>query len=240
MPRGFRKDGTNLGFKKGHKINTGKKRTNESKIKMSKSQKKRFESKEERDKISKRNSGRKRSEKAKKETSESLKRHYKNNPMPESRKKKIRDSQKGIKRPNISGKNHYLWKVERPKCQDCRKELGSFKNKYCKKCASKGERNSMWIDGRSSEPYSINWTETLRRSIRERDGYICQMPGCNKQQGDKAFDVHHIDYNKENCNPKNLITLCHSCHSKTNNKNRDYWIQLFQNLIVMHYEEIID
>jgi len=45
-----------------------------------------------------------------------------------------------------------------------------------------------------------NWTETLRRSIRERDGYICQMPGCNKQQGDKAFDVHHIDYNKENCN----------------------------------------
>lgn len=37
---------------------------------------------------------------------------------------------------------------------------------------------------------------------------------------------NHIDYNKKNCNPKNLITLCRKCHSKTNS-NRDYWINYF-------------
>ena len=35
--------------------------------------------------------------------------------------------------------------------------------------------------------------------------------------------IHHIDYDKKNNNPENLITLCNSCHTKTNIKNRDYW-----------------
>lgn len=73
--------------------------------------------------------------------------------------------------------------------------------------------------------YSIDWTETLRISIRQRDRYTCKL--CGKQQGDKAFSVHHIDYNKENCNPENLITLCQKCHSKTN-YNREYWIDYFK------------
>lgn len=38
--------------------------------------------------------------------------------------------------------------------------------------------------------------------------------------------VHHIDYNKLNCNPNNLITLCKSCHMKTN-FNREYWLDYF-------------
>jgi 5-methylcytosine-specific restriction endonuclease McrA len=66
----------------------------------------------------------------------------------------------------------------------------------------------------SFEPYSVDWTTTLKISIRQRDRYTCQI--CGKQQGDNAFSVHHIDYNKQNCNPENLITLCNSCHSKTN------------------------
>lgn len=90
-----------------------------------------------------------------------------------------------------------------------------------------GEKNPMWKDGISFETYSINWTNTLKRSIRERDKYICQL--CNEQQNDKAFDVHHIDYDKKNCNPDNLITLCRSCHMKTNNK-RDRWTEFFKKL----------
>ena len=39
--------------------------------------------------------------------------------------------------------------------------------------------------------YTIDWTETLRRSIRERDKYICQI--CNKQQEDYSHSVHHIN-----------------------------------------------
>jgi len=83
-----------------------------------------------------------------------------------------------------------------------------------------------WQGGISYEPYSTDWTETLRTSIRERDNYTCQMPGCNKKQGDRAHDVHHIDYDKKNCDTKNLITLCCGCHRKTN-YNRKNWTNLF-------------
>jgi 5-methylcytosine-specific restriction endonuclease McrA len=80
----------------------------------------------------------------------------------------------------------------------------------------------------SFEPYSVDWTTTLKISIRQRDRYTCQI--CGKQQGDNAFSVHHIDYNKQNCNPENLITLCNSCHSKTN-YNRKEWIEYFNCVI---------
>jgi hypothetical protein len=40
---------------------------------------------------------------------------------------------------------------------------------------------------------------------------------------------NHIDYNKKNCNPNNLISLCNSCHSKTN-FDRKYWINYFLNI----------
>jgi len=85
----------------------------------------------------------------------------------------------------------------------------------------KGKNNPNWKGGISFEPYSKNWTETLKRSIRERDGYTCRLCGHYP-----AFDIHHKDYDKLNCNPDNLITLCHSCHSKTNG-DREYWIKYF-------------
>src|SRR3990167_420114 len=76
----------------------------------------------------------------------------------------------------------------------------------------RGIKNGMWQGGKSFESYTIDWTNTLRRSIRERDYYTCQM--CKEPQGDVALDVHHINYDKKNCNPNNLITLCRGCHIK--------------------------
>jgi len=83
-----------------------------------------------------------------------------------------------------------------------------------------GKKNPNWDGGKSFEPYSVDWTKTLRRSIRERDNYICQL--CS-QYGNI---VHHKNYNKKDCNPNNLITLCRKCHSKTNN-NKRYWLNYF-------------
>lgn len=88
----------------------------------------------------------------------------------------------------------------------------------------KGKEHYNWQGGKSFEPYSIDWTETLKRSIRERDNYVCQL--CS-QYGNA---VHHIDYDKKNCNPDNLINLCKKCNSKVN-KNRNYWTNYFQNLM---------
>jgi hypothetical protein len=86
------------------------------------------------------------------------------------------------------------------------------------------EKHWNWQGGISLEPYSVNWKETLRRSIRERDAYVCKI--CGLPQGDIAHDVHHIDYDKKNCDPNNLITLCHGCHTKTS-FNREYWKKLW-------------
>lgn len=76
-----------------------------------------------------------------------------------------------------------------------------------------GEQCNFWKGGVSSAIYPVDWTETLRRGIRERDKYMCQR--CGKAQGDRALDVHHIDENRENNDVENLITFCHSCHMIT-------------------------
>lgn len=88
----------------------------------------------------------------------------------------------------------------------------------------RGSLSFLWKGGKSFEPYPLDWTRTLKRSIRERDKYMCQL--CGELQDDRAFDVHHIDYNKSNCNPNNLITLCMICHIKTNS-NRKNWKDYF-------------
>ena len=89
-----------------------------------------------------------------------------------------------------------------------------------------GKKHFNWNNGSSFEPYSLDWTETLRRSIRERDNYICQL--CS-QYGNT---VHHIDYQKQNCNPDNLITLCHDCNIRVN-KNRESWELYFKNILIV-------
>jgi hypothetical protein len=84
-----------------------------------------------------------------------------------------------------------------------------------------GDKSPRWKGGISSLPYSSDWTKTLKRSIRERDHYVCRV--CGAPQEDIAHDVHHIDYDKQNSAPTNLITLCHACHTKTTQGNREQW-----------------
>ena len=109
-----------------------------------------------------------------------------------------------------------------------RKKSERWKNKIretmLNEGTSKGERNGRWMGGKSFEPYSLEWTSELRTIIRKRDGFQCQI--CLKN----GFCVHHIDYNKKNCNNNNLITLCRKCHPKTNH-NREAWIKYFDQLI---------
>ena len=88
--------------------------------------------------------------------------------------------------------------------------------------AMRGEKCYLWKGGISYEPYSLDWTRALKKAVRERDNYLCQL--CIVKRG---IQVHHIDYNKKNCNPENLITLCRSCHSKTN-EHREKWLKLFK------------
>ncbi len=98
----------------------------------------------------------------------------------------------------------------------CSRECaGIYRSKYFV-----GENSPNWLGGKSFEPYPTAWKETLREAIRERDNRLCVI--CNAEEKNVRHSVHHIDYDKSNLDPKNLISLCTSCHSKTNYR-RDEW-----------------
>lgn len=107
--------------------------------------------------------------------------------------------------------------------------IKSEESKELIRIAKLGPKHPNWQGGISKLPYSFDWTETLKKSIRQRDHYTCQLCGRIQRRFEKNFDVHHIDYNKMNCDPKNLITLCRSCNSKVEAKNqRNSWIEFFR------------
>jgi len=94
----------------------------------------------------------------------------------------------------------------------------------------RGPGNPWYIDGRCSGEnyeYPIEFNEHLKECIRERDGHKCQICDVAEEHLEKKLDVHHIDYDKKNCDHGNLISLCHPCHMKTNVK-RKTWISFFK------------
>lgn len=79
--------------------------------------------------------------------------------------------------------------------------------------------------------YSKNFSKPIKRKIFKRDEGKCQSPYC-KVKAVLNFDIHHIDYNKQNTSENNLILLCDSCHAKTNQKDdRYFWKIMFQHMI---------
>lgn len=93
-----------------------------------------------------------------------------------------------------------------------------------------GELNPNWQNGKSFEEYSSEFNKELKSKIKQRDNYTCQCP--DYEHKSNILDVHHIDYDKKNNNPENLITLCRSCHSKTNGKkNRKYYTKYYQEIL---------
>jgi len=161
----------------------------------------------------------------------STKNHWTNKPKPE-REKIMKKVSKGWGKKPKTGKNLI--------CPICGKEfylkpslIKRAKVNYCsKKCFNEskkgkippnleearknspikpGKDNNNWKGGIS--PYPSDWTGELRRKVFARDNNECQVCG---KKGKTRMDlvVHHIDFNKENCDLQNLILLCRSCHMK--------------------------
>ena len=87
------------------------------------------------------------------------------------------------------------------------------------------EKNPAWNGGTSFLPYCHKFNNKLKELFRNRNGHTCQI--CGIKENDRKHSVHHIHYDKENCYP-NSITLCNSCHLKSNN-NRNYWECFYMN-----------
>ena len=101
----------------------------------------------------------------------------------------------------------------------------------------KGKNHPNFNNYSSFEPYGLEFNNQLREQIRIRDQFRCQQ--CFRHQNelyDKKgkkykLHIHHIDYNKKNNNPENLISLCRNCHTQTNFKRED-WEHYFQNKVI--------
>lgn len=145
---------------------------------------------------------------------------------------------------HIHGETSYSWKwgLITQICEICGKEflakpshVKNGHNKFCsRKCMGihrsknyNGENHPNWKGGASFAPYPVEWKKELKEKIRIRDNNKCFL--CKKSDTDKRLSIHHIDYDKNNLDPKNLISLCNRCHTKTNH-NREYWMNIFHTM----------
>lgn len=96
----------------------------------------------------------------------------------------------------------------------------------CFRESMKGEGHPGWKGGASFEPYGSEFDSDLRKIIKNRDSYLCQICGATEDEYVYRHAIHHIDYDKKNHDESNLITLCIGCHCKTNWRRRFYQIVL--------------
>lgn len=88
------------------------------------------------------------------------------------------------------------------------------------------EDHYRWRGGGGTYYRGPGWN-TIRKMIRMRDNYTCQICGITEQENGKKLDVHHIvPYRKfashEDANkPENLTSLCQSCHHSVDAMIRD-------------------
>jgi len=132
---------------------------------------------------------------------------------------------------NFCGKKFWRWLSEAKGCN----------NSYCDKTCYynylecfggflKGEKHPGYIDGNGNFPHPLEFSEKLKEKIRQRDGNVCWCCDSTKKENGRKLAVHHIDYDKKNNKEENLISLCDSCHGKTNkttNHNREFWQAYF-------------
>ena len=98
------------------------------------------------------------------------------------------------------------------------------------------DKHPQWNGGISFEPYGVDFNEELKEQVRKRDNYTCQECGYTEEQLGYTLNIHHIDYNKKNNSEDNLISLCKSCHGKTN-WNREDWIEYYKDKISSYHHK---
>jgi len=149
--------------------------------------------------------------------------------------KKISESLKEHRKLNsLTGeKNHFYGKQHSDEykinASISKKGKRSYNDEQLKKQNEKtlkGNEHPNWNGGTSNEPYPFEFNKLLKENIKTRDGFKCGI--CDKET--QKLAIHHINYDKDNIGFDNLISLCYSCHGKTN-YNRECWIEFFNKKI---------
>ena len=105
----------------------------------------------------------------------------------------------------------------------------------CKKFRGYGAQHGCWKGGISCEPYCDVWLDKkYKQSIKDRDGNRCLNPDCWRNCNHLPMHLHHIDDNKKNCDPRNLITVCNSCNSRAK-KDREWHTDWYKAIMFRKY-----
>ncbi len=250
-----RRTNTKTRTRKGsERMKKGFKHTEKTKRKISEAKKGKKQTLEHKRKVSEAHKGKKLSEQHKRKISES----NKGRTVSLKTKMKISKGNKGRKHSLKSRRNMSKGQRGRKATLETRKKMSKAHKgriislEWRKKIgqANKGKKRSLedrkkrsgknhpaWLGGKSFKPYGLAFNKKLKEFIRKRDYYRCQE--CFKHQSElftkkrkqKKLSIHHIDYDKQNNNPDNLISLCQPCHSKTGFKRKD-WTKHFQKVII--------
>lgn len=150
-------------------------------------------------------------------------------------KDKIYTKERSIKlSEKLKGKNNGMY--GKKLSEETRKKISiALKNKDATdpNWRKSGPEHPAWKGGLSCEPYCLDWKKgEIRSLIKERDNYKCHNPYC--WGTGKILNVHHINYNKKECIPYNLITLCNSCNTRANG-NRSQWEALYKFILILKY-----
>lgn len=178
-----------------------------------------------------------------------IKRYYKNHFC------RGADCQAKYNAKHFRGESSPAWRGGRfvaVNCAYCKKSFtvtkyraSDYKNNFCSPACHSSwvkenqvlRNNPNWRGGISFEPYPVAWNGNLKEKVRERDARTCQHCGKPEAESRRKLDVHHIDYNKDNLDPENLISLCNSCHGKTHGR-REYWKGYFIRLRASRWTRI--
>lgn len=93
-----------------------------------------------------------------------------------------------------------------------------------------GNGNPNWKNGITYEEYCPLWTDREYKDWLkyERDSGKCQNPLCENKSN--RLTLHHINYDKKDCRPTNLIAVCNSCNAAAN-YNREWHAAFYGELI---------
>lgn len=115
-------------------------------------------------------------------------------------------------------RNHYFGKkhgeTTREKISKNHADMSAAKNPRWKNGENiRGEKNPNWRHGASKRRYPSSFNRPLKWWIKERDGNQCMACHTTEQ-----LTIHHINFDKADNDPANLITLCIRCNTRENRR----------------------
>lgn len=86
-----------------------------------------------------------------------------------------------------------------------------------------------YVRGEGARRNGKNFSASQREAIFRRDGYRCQMPGCESTEHLEANHVLPVRYGG-GYERHNGVTLCHQCHASILNREMDFKV-LFDEIV---------